>query len=134
MLDSLLSTEVNGEVKTRYEHFHGTKPRYANHLKIWGTAGIVKLKTLKTTKLQDRGKVCIFVGYGSKHHWDTYRMFDADTKQIYITRDVKWLKCMYYTASGAICPHNYDGDGLEPVVDGKGEMIAVMMMMSNRYQ
>ena len=38
----------------------------------------------------------MFVGYATEHSGDTYRMYDPKTKCILISRDVIWLKWMYF--------------------------------------
>jgi hypothetical protein len=54
------------------------------------------LKTLLTAKLEDRGRTCIFVGYAEDHSADCYRMWDPKTYSIHDTRDVVWLRRMYF--------------------------------------
>jgi hypothetical protein len=102
LLDSLLSVKIGDKTATRWEHFYGEKPKISPYLKVWGTAGVVKIKNQSTPKLKNRGVVCMFVGYAEDHHVDTYRMFDGREKVIYTTRDVKWLKRMYYDENGSI--------------------------------
>jgi hypothetical protein len=59
-LDSLVVINRQGMETTRYEIFYqGIKPKWAAHLRTWGEAGVVKLKTLSTAKLEDRGLTCI---------------------------------------------------------------------------
>ena len=53
-LDRLTVVEVNGVVKTRYEHFIGQNPMFAKHLRTWGEAGTVKIKTNTSPKLNDK--------------------------------------------------------------------------------
>ena len=43
-LDGLILITLDGETKTRYEHWCGTKPAFAGHLCTWGEAGTVKVK------------------------------------------------------------------------------------------
>jgi hypothetical protein len=102
LLDSLLSIKLGDKTATRWEHYYGEKPKFGPYLKIWGMAGVVKTKMVGTPKLQDRGKVCMFIGYAENHHVDTYRMFCGRNKTIYTTRDVKWLDRMYYDSNGSI--------------------------------
>jgi hypothetical protein len=49
-----------------------------------------------TPKLQDRGVQCMFVGYTLDHDGDRYRMWDPVTGGIHVTRDISWLKRMFY--------------------------------------
>jgi len=48
-------------------------------------------KTIKN-KLDNRGETCIFVGYADDHAGNIYRMFNLQTKRIWVTRDVRWIK------------------------------------------
>ena len=42
--------------------------------------------------------MCAFVGYSPSHAGDCYRMWNPVKKSIHITRDIRWLKRMYYAA------------------------------------
>jgi hypothetical protein len=53
---------------------------------------VVKLRSSTTPKIFDRGKLCMFVGYGLNHAADALRMWDPDTKKVYLTRDISCLK------------------------------------------
>jgi hypothetical protein len=96
LLDGLVVITLDGVKKTRIEHWGGTKPSYANHLRMWGEAGTVKLKTIATPKIADRGVQCMFVGYALDHAGDVYRMWDPNTSRVHTTRDVIWLRRMFY--------------------------------------
>ena len=63
---------------------------------MWGEAGTVKVKTKTTPKLFDRGVHCMMVGYALNHAGDTYRMWDMKTNRVHETRDIIWLKRMYF--------------------------------------
>ena len=73
-----------------------------------GEAGVVM--TGKDGETRDRGNTCIFVGYANNHGGDCYRMFNPESNRVLITRDVTWLKQMYYS------PSTSTGDGKEPGV------------------
>ena len=45
-LDNLTIIELDGKKATRYEHWGGSLPKFAKHLRTWGEAGVVKLKTI----------------------------------------------------------------------------------------
>jgi hypothetical protein len=49
-------------------------------------------------KLRDRGLNCMFVGYATNHAGDVYYMWNPKTNGIHVTRDIVWLKCMFYPA------------------------------------
>jgi hypothetical protein len=100
-LDWLTIKEINGSSKkTRAEHWGMELPKYAKYLRVWGEAGVVKVKKVGTSKLANRGKVCMMVGYADSHAGDCYRMYDDETKIVHLTRDIRWLKRMYYDVNG----------------------------------
>ena len=96
LLDGLVVIELNGQKKTRFEHFFGKNPRFINYLRTFWEAGTVKTRTKTTPKLNDRGTQCMFVGYAMDHEGDTYRMWNPETKMIMESRDVIWLNRMYF--------------------------------------
>jgi hypothetical protein len=53
---------------------------------------MVKLKTIMTPKLRDRGATCMMVGYALDHPGDTYWIWDPRTKNVHVTRDVIWFR------------------------------------------
>ena len=95
-LDGLVIATINGKSQTRYEHFGYKIPKFASYLKAWGEAGVVKTKSKTEAKLKNKGTTCIMVGYANEHNGDCYRMYDPINHCIYQTRDVVWLKHMYY--------------------------------------
>ena len=96
-LDGLLAVEWKGKVATRYEHWCGKNPAFAKHLRTWGEAGVVTIKSTRTTKVDDRGKTCMMVGYAKEHDGNVYKMWHKDSGVVYETRDVVWLRKMYFT-------------------------------------
>jgi hypothetical protein len=54
-LDWLTIKEINGSKKTRAEHWGMELPKYAKYLRVWGEAGVVKVKKARTPKLTNRG-------------------------------------------------------------------------------
>lgn len=95
---NLRTRTVNGKLATRYEHFMGANPSFAQHLRTWGEAGTVKLKSKKTAKIADRGEQCMFIGYPKEHTGDTYMMWNPTTGRVHITRDVTWLRRMFFSS------------------------------------
>jgi hypothetical protein len=57
-------------------------------------------------QLSDRGITCVLVGYAVDHDGDCYEMLDVNDGTIYVTRDIVWLKRMYFSTSPTI-----DDDG-----------------------
>ena len=96
-LDGLAVIEVNGKTANRYEHWCGKLPKWVDHPHTWGESGTVKVKTSTTPKIADRGIPCMFVGYSKDHDGDCYDMWYPKTSRIYTTRDVIWLRRMYYS-------------------------------------
>ena len=78
-IDGLIVRKVNGKTATRYEHWCNTLPKFARHLREWGEAGVVTVRDIKTNKLTNKGRLCMFVGYATKHAGDCYRMYDPNT-------------------------------------------------------
>jgi hypothetical protein len=96
LLDGLTVMTIEGKTATRYVHWGGSNPKFANHLRTWGEAGTVKTKTKSTPRIADRGAQCMMTGYALDHEGDCYRMWDPKTNGIHETRDVIWLRRMYY--------------------------------------
>jgi hypothetical protein len=96
LLDGLMVVTVNGVTKTRYEHFYGALPTFVQYLHTWGEAGVNKTRSLTTPKVNDCGVPCMFVGYAKNHPGDMFRMYNPATGGIHETRDVLWLRRMYY--------------------------------------
>jgi len=106
--DGLVVVEIDGKKATRYEHFAGKLPKFAQYLRTWGEAGTVTVRKKMSPKLADRGITCMFVGYATNHDGDCYEMLDPTTGTIYVSRDIIWLKRMYY---------------VEPVTKVSGELV-----------
>ena len=47
------------------------------------------------SKLDDRGKTCMFVGYADDHTKDVYRFLNIHMRRIIISRDVRWLNIIW---------------------------------------
>jgi hypothetical protein len=97
VLDGLVVKK--GQTNTRYERFFGKNPRFVSHLRTFGEAGTVKVKKQQYPKLSDRGITCMFVGYTVDHDGDCYEMLDINSETVNVTRDVVWLKRMYFKQS-----------------------------------
>ena len=96
LLDGLLTIDINGTVMSRYEHAFGKNPKCVNFLRTFGEAGTVKTRERGTPKLANRGVACMFIGYPPNHEGDVYRMWNPVTNGVHTTRDVIWLRRMYY--------------------------------------
>ena len=112
-MDGLIPIEIDGKIASRYNHWIGGKePKFGNHLRTWGEAGTVKIKTIATPKLGDRGVQCMFVGYAVDHAGDCYRMWDPRTGRVHESRDIIWLKRMFFTKNQT--PGSFE---IIPVID-----------------
>jgi hypothetical protein len=96
-LDGLILITLDGEKKTPYKHWCGAKPAFAEHLRTWGKAGTVKVK--KPPKSEYKGVTCMMLGYADDHAGNVYHMWDPITDGVHETRDVTWLKRMFFTSS-----------------------------------
>ena len=96
LLDGLVVREIDGVKATRFEHWGKELPKFNVYLREWGEAGIVCTRDIKTSKLSNKGVLCMFVGYALQHAGDCYRMYNPKTKKIMISRDIKWMNEMFY--------------------------------------
>jgi len=97
LLDGLTPTEINGVTKTKFEHFAGKIPDFVKHLHTVGEAGTVKIVDRKIKpKLKDRGVTCLYLGPALGHSADTHTMWNPKTGKVCKTRDVTFLRRMYY--------------------------------------
>ena len=68
-------------------------------INIWGQFGevgfIMQRNNKIKSKINNRGKKGIMVGYAKQSTEDTYRMFNLGTNKVASTRDVKWTEKLY---------------------------------------
>ena len=95
--DGLALVEENGVLDTHFKHILGTNPGFAKHLKPWGAAGVVKIKTKTSPKLNNKGVTCMFVGYATEHAGDVYYMYNPKINSTLVSCDVVWLNQMFYS-------------------------------------
>ena len=83
--------------KPPYILFYGEDAKYAQSLRIFGEMAVVAIHEGKKmrSKLDDRGKTCMFVGYAENHAKDVYRFLNIHTKRIILSRDVRWLNIIW---------------------------------------
>jgi hypothetical protein len=92
LLDGFSIVAIDGKSQSRFEHYAGCKPPFAQFLRIWGKAATIKVKNFATTKVEDRGVHCMFVG----HTGDCYCMWNPKTQGVMETRDCIGLKRFYF--------------------------------------
>ena len=74
----------------------GKDPDYVKNLKQFGEVGFILKRGNKIkSKISDRGKKAIMVGYTRNSTGDTYRMYNLSTNKITNTRDVNWMNKIY---------------------------------------
>ena len=86
---------TRGSSASPFELFYKRKPSCNNELRTFGEMGVVADRKKIQGKLEDRGKVCMFVGYPSNHACDVYKMFNLQTMRVLKSRDIIWLKKSY---------------------------------------
>ena len=118
-LDGLIVVHVNGKEATRYEQFGLPVPKFVNHMRTWGEAGVVKTKSKPSSKLTNKGSSCMFVGYADNHSGNCYRMWEPMGNYIYVTRDVLWLKRMFFNKVNETNENNVNHVELPHTAAGK---------------
>ena len=85
--------------RTKLPHtlFYGEDAKYARGLRTFGEMAVVAIHEGKKmgSKLDNRGKTCMFVGYADDHTKDVYRFLNIHTKRIILSRDVRWLNIIW---------------------------------------
>jgi hypothetical protein len=66
-----------------------------SNLKRFGEMFLVITKKKIKGKLNDKGTVCMFVGYPQNHSDDSYRLFNVKTRQVIKSRGLIWLDKYY---------------------------------------
>ena len=79
--------------------FYSKDARYMKYMRTFGEMAVVAIHEGKkiTSKLDNRGKICMFVGYAEVHAGDVYRFLNIHTKRIIMSRDVRWLNIIWET-------------------------------------
>ena len=95
-VDNLVAKDVDGKLLTRYELNGEPIPAFADNLRTFGEAVVVKTKTKTTPKPNNKGVLCMFVGYPEDHGRNTYRCYNPLTKGVHTSRDAVFLRRMYY--------------------------------------
>ena len=79
-----------GLSKSAYELFYGKPSPLLPYLVEFGRIGYVTDRTPIKKKWRENSYKCIMVGYGEDHNPDTYRMFNPETREVILSRDVRW--------------------------------------------
>ena len=83
--------------KPPYTLFYSKDAKYMKHMRTVGEMAVVAIHEGKKmrSKLDNRGKTCMFVGYAEDHAGDVYRFLNIHTKRIIMSRDVRWLNIIW---------------------------------------
>ena len=76
---------------------YGEDANYSRSLRTFGEMAVIAIHEGKKmrSKLDDRGKTCMFVGYADDHTKDVYRFLNIHTRRIILSRDVRWLNIIW---------------------------------------
>ena len=77
--------------------FYGEDAKNVRNLRTFGEMAVVAIHEGKKmrSKLDNRGKTCMFVGYADDHTKDVYRFLNIYTKRIILSRDMRWQIIMW---------------------------------------
>ena len=91
MLDNILTQD--SAKSPPFTQLFGVDAKYAEHLRVFGEMCVVADTDNKVgrTKIDPRGKICLFVGYSTQHAGDVYRLINPKTSSAIHSRDVKWI-------------------------------------------
>jgi hypothetical protein len=80
----------------KIKHFAGKVPAFVKYLRTFGEAGVVTIAGMVKVKVDICGILCMMGGYYTDWAGDCYKMYDPINNNVYLTRDVLWLNCMYF--------------------------------------
>lgn len=115
----------SGKIATPYELWVGKKPSL-EYLRIFGSEAYVHVPKEFRRKLDVRAKLRVFVGYQDDSA--NYRVYDADTKKISVSRNVTFHEKT--GKSNVILEH----DGEEPIVLPRSESLKDEMSNNKRLK
>ena len=83
--------------KPPYNLFYNKDAKFMKHLRSFGEMAVVAIHEGKKmrSKLDNREKTCMFVGYADDHSGDVHRFLNIHTKRIVMTRDARWLNIIW---------------------------------------
>ena len=83
--------------KPPYTLFYNKNAKFMKHLRSLGEMAVVSIHEGRKmrSKLDNRGKTCMFVGYADDHSGDVYRFLNIKTKRIIMSRDARWLNIIW---------------------------------------
>ena len=83
--------------KPPYTLFYNKDAKFMKHLRSFGEMAVVAIHEGKKmrSKLDNRGKTGMFVGYADDHSGDVYRFLNIHTKTIIMRRDARWVNIIW---------------------------------------
>ena len=77
--------------------FYGKDAKYMKYMTTFGEMAVIAIHegNKMRSKLDNRGKTCMFVGYADDHPGDVYRFLNIHAKRIIMSRDVRWLNIIW---------------------------------------
>ncbi|KAL8101414.1 hypothetical protein AgCh_033340 [Apium graveolens] len=80
--------------RTPYEAWYGEKPDLS-HVRIFGCTAVMKVPSIHTKKLDDRGKLVVYLGKepGTKRN----RLYDPKTGEVHVSRDVVFQEDKFWS-------------------------------------
>ena len=95
MLDNIMVRPERA--KPPHTLFYGKDTKYMKYMRTIGEMAVVAIHEGKKmrSKLDNRGKTYMFVGYAEDHAGDVYRFLNIHTKRIIMSIDVRWLNIIW---------------------------------------
>ena len=77
--------------------FYGKDAKFTSSLTTFGEMAVIAIHEGKKirSKLDDRGKTFMFVGYADDHSRDVYKFLNIHTRSVILCRDVRWLNIIW---------------------------------------
>ena len=77
--------------------FYSKDAKYMKYMRTFGEMAVVAIHEGEKmrSKLDNRGKTCMFVGYAEDHARDAYRFLNIHTKRSIMSRDVRLLNIIW---------------------------------------
>ncbi|CAM9890236.1 unnamed protein product, partial [Chrysoparadoxa australica] len=111
LLTNVCPTSANRDHHSPWKLYYGTRPRFMNHLQIFGHGAYVTATSdERGPKWGRRAVKAIMVGYAEQHPGDTYRFYVLNTARIIVSRDVRWTK--NHLPAATITLHDMDYDDI----------------------